>query len=386
MADSAQDRTLPATPRKIAKAREAGQVARSRDLSHFAALFGAGLALLAVAPDLTHGLKRMLQGGLRFDAATVADPMRMIDRLTEFLGYGLVVVVPLGLLMMALGVGSSLALGGWNFSWKALEPKFEKFDPIQGIGRMFSLQQAGMMLKACLLSIILAVIAAFFISLSVPRFIHALSLPLPAALAHAGSTVWAGIVLLLVALAAFALVDVPLQRFVWLRGLRMSHEEVKKEHKDVEGSAEVKGKQKARMREMANRRMLAAVPGASVVVMNPSHYAVALRYDDGVMAAPRLVAKGLDLMAFRIRDAAKAAGVPVLEAPPLARALYAHGEVDREIPAALFSAVAQVLAWVFQLRHAAAGQGRMPGELPALQVPPELDPHTSPRTVAGADR
>jgi flagellar biosynthetic protein FlhB len=385
MADNAQDRTLPATPRKIAKAREEGQVARSRDLGHFAALFGAGLALLAVAPELTHRLTRMLQGGLRFDAATVADPLRMVDRLTEFLGYGLLVVVPLGLLMIALAVGASLALGGWNFSWNALAPKVEKFDPIKGLGRMFSLQQAGMMLKACLLAMVLGTIAALFIGLSVPRFIHALALPLPAAFAHAGDTVWAGIVLLLVALGAFAFVDVPLQRFVWLRGLRMSHQEVKKENKDVEGSAEVKGKQKARMREMANRRMLAAVPTASVVVMNPTHYAVALRYEDGVMAAPRVVAKGLDLMAFRIRDAARAAGVPVLEAPPLARALYAHAELDREIPAALFSAVAQVLAWVFQLRNAASGRGRMPAELPALHVPPELDPNHAPRPAAGDD-
>ena len=128
------------------------------------------------------------------------------------------------------------------------------------------------------------------------------------------------------------------------------------------------------MRESANRRMLAEVPQASVVVMNPTHFAVALRYDDGKMTAPIVVAKGADLMAFRIRDAARAAKVPVLEAPPLARALFAHAELDREIPAALFSAVAQVLAWVFQLRKAMAGQGRAPGDLPDLQVPPELDP------------
>ena len=386
MSDSAQDRTLPATARKIAKAREEGQVARSRDLGHFAALFAAGLTLVAVAPELTGWLKHLLARGLQFDAITVSAPERMAERLSEFGTQLMIVVVPMGLLMIAVGVAASVACGGWNFSWKAIAPKWSKIDPIAGVGRMFSKVQIGQMLKACLLALVLGVIGALFIRASMGRFTHALSMPLPAAFAHAGDTVWAGLLLLLVALGAFALVDVPLQKFVWLRGLRMSHEEVKKEHKDIEGNAEVKGKQKARMRETANRRMLAAVPSATVVVMNPTHFAVALRYDDGLMAAPRVVAKGADLMAFRIRDAARAAQVPVLEAPPLARALYAHSEVDREIPAALFSAVAQVLAWVYQLRNAMAGKGKAPGDLPDLHVPPELDPKNRPdHERAGAE-
>jgi flagellar biosynthetic protein FlhB len=374
MSDSAQDRTLPATARKISKAREQGQVARSRDLGHFAALFAASLALVAVAPKLTGWLQHMLARGLSFDAITVSQPERMADRLAVFGGEMLLVVLPMGLLMMAVGVAASVACGGWNFSWKAMEPKFSKLNPISGLARLFAASQIGMTLKACLLALVLGLIGALFVQANMGRFLHSMAVPLPAALNHAAGTVWAGMLLLLLAVGAFALVDVPLQKFVWLRGLRMSHEEVKKEHKEVEGNAEVKGKQKARMREAANRRMLAAVPSASVVVMNPTHFAVALRYDDGRMAAPLVVAKGADLMAFRIRDAARAAQVPVLEAPPLARALYAHAEVDREIPAALFSAVAQVLAWVFQLRAAMAGKGRAPGDLPELQVPPELDP------------
>lgn len=374
MADSAQDRTLPATPRRITKAREQGQVARSRDLGHFAAMFAAGLLLVAVAPTLTDGLIKVVRTGLRFDAATVADAPVMYARLLEFTGYLMLVVVPLGVVMTAVGVASNLALGGWNFSWKALEPKFEKINPLKGIGRMFASSQAAMMLKACFLALVLGVIAALFIRFNLDRFVHALSLPLPLAFEHAAGTIWVGMALLLVALGAFAFVDAPLQKFVWLRGLRMSHKEVRDEHKEVEGNAEIKGKQKARMREAANRRMLAAVPHATVVVMNPDHYAVALRWDERAMTAPVVVAKGLDLMAFRIRDAAKAADVPVLQAPPLARALYAHAEVDREIPAALFAAVAQVLAWVFQLRQAMAGKARMPSDLPPVRVPPELDP------------
>jgi flagellar biosynthetic protein FlhB len=373
MADN-QNRTLPATERKIAKAREDGQVARSRDLGHFAALFSAGLVIVALAPQATHALKRVLAQALRFDAATLAGTGSMTERLLDLGLVLMAVVAPLGLLMVLVGVASGMASGGWIFSLKALEPRWDKFDPIAGLKRMVSGQQVGQMLKACLLAVLLGVIAALFVKANLARFAHTLALPLPAAFEHAGSAIWAGVVLLLVALGVFALVDVPLQRFIWLRGLRMSHEEVKKEFKDVEGSPEIKAKMKARMREMANRRMLAAVPRADLVVMNPEHYAVALKYDGASMAAPIVLAKGADLMAFRIRDAARAAAVPVLQAPPLARALYAHAQIDREIPAALFAAVAQVLAWVYQLRNAMAGRGREPGPLPDLPVPPELDP------------
>jgi flagellar biosynthetic protein FlhB len=311
---------------------------------------------------------------LRFDAATLASTGSMTERLLDLGLVLMAVVAPLGLLMVLVGVASGMASGGWIFSLKALEPRWDKFDPIAGLTRMVSGQQVGQMLKACLLAVLLGVIAALFVKANLARFAHTLALPLPAAFEHAGSAIWAGVVLLLVALGVFALVDVPLQRFIWLRGLRMSHEEVKKEFKDVEGSPEIKAKMKARMREMANRRMLAAVPRADLVVMNPEHYAVALKYDGASMAAPIVLAKGADLMAFRIRDAARAAAVPVLQAPPLARALYAHAQIDREIPAALFAAVAQVLAWVYQLRNAMAGRGREPGPLPDLPVPPELDP------------
>jgi flagellar biosynthetic protein FlhB len=180
------------------------------------------------------------------------------------------------------------------------------------------------------------------------------------------------------ALAVVAAIDVPLQRKLHADKLKMSVQELKQEHKESEGNQEVKGKQKARMREMTKRRMLAAVPKADLVVMNPTHYAVALKYEDGKMSAPRVVAKGADLLALKIRDIAKGSKVPVLQAPVLARALYAHTKLDHEIPTALFAAVAQVLAYVYQLRAAMAGQAPQPGDLPELPVPPELDPHHTP--------
>ena len=375
MSDDAQNKTLPATERKIRKAREDGQVARSRDLGHLAA-FGVGGALLSgLAVTLNGWLGDMLRHGLRFDAAMLSDPSTMLDEMSALVARALWLVLPLGVLMMLAALAAGVASGGWNFSWQAMEPKLGKLDPLAGIKRMFSLHQLGDTLKTCGLALVLFTLAALYLQGALPSFTALLALPLPAALVGAGAVIQSGLLLLLLALAAFALVDVPLQRWRLQRRLRMSVEEMKKENKDVEGNLEIKSKIRARMRALANRRMLAAVPSADVVIMNPSHYAVALKYDDAVMAAPRVVAKGIDLMAMRIRDAARAAGVPVLQAPPLARALYAHAEVDAEVPAALFAAVAQVLAWVFHLRQAMDG-GRSGAAPPQPEVPPELDPAT----------
>ena len=383
MADDAQDRNLPASERKIQKARADGQVARSRDLGHLAAV-GAGVALLiAFAPTFTAWLSLLLTDGLRFDATALARPGAMTERLSHSTFQMLLAVVPLGAVVALVAVVASVLSGGWNFTLKPLEPKFEKFDPISGIGRLFSKQQLVETLKVCLLALVLGAIGAMYLKAQLPAFAGLIALPLPAALAEAGALLQGGLLLMLLALGTFALVDVPLQRQMLLRRLRMSVQEAKKEHKDVEGNAEVKGKMKAKMRELANRRMIAAVPGADLVVMNPTHFAVALKYDEATMGAPRVVAKGADLLAFKIRDAAQGAKVPVLQAPPLARALYKHAEIDQEIPAALFSAVAQVLAWVFQLRAAMAAGRPMTTPQPQVQVPDGMDPlHPVPATAA----
>jgi len=374
MDEQSQDRNLPATSRKIDKARADGQVARSRDLGHLAA-FGVGGALLALfAGDVARWMGQRLADGLRFDARELAHPTAMLERLAACGGQLLLAVLPVGGILFLAALAAGVAAGGWNFSLKAMEPRLQKLDPLAGLGRVFSLHQVGEMLKACLLAVVLGTIGGLYLRSHLPEFIDLIAKPLPAALSSAGGLVWGGLLLMLLAMAAFALVDVPLQRQLLLRRLRMSHEEMRKEHKDVEGNAEVKAKMRLRMREMANRRMLAAVPLADLVVMNPTHYAVALKYDEARMGAPRVVAKGADLMALRIRDAAKGAAVPVLQAPPLARALYTHTEIDQEIPAALFGAVAQVLAWVYQLRAAIAAGRPMTADLPDLQVPPELDP------------
>jgi flagellar biosynthetic protein FlhB len=374
MSDSEQDRQLPASERKLKKAREDGQVARSRDLGHFAALGGAVALLAALAPVLSNWMSELVTQGLRFDAANVQNPGRMVERLGEQTLSMLAVLVPLFAVMVAVALASGLLAGGWNFSMKAMEPKFEKINPIAGFGRLFSIDQMTQTLKASFLSLLLGVLGGLYLWMHWYEHATLLAQPLPTALGTAGTLMRNGLLMMVGLLAAFAIVDVPLQRFMLARRLRMSVQEVKQEHKETEGNAEVKGRMRAKMRELASRRMLAAVPEADLVVMNPTHFAVALKYDESKMGAPRVVAKGADLLAFKIRDIAKENKVPVLQAPPLARALYAHAEVDQEIPARLFSAVAQVLAWVYQVRDAAA-HGRMAAAAaPTPEVPPELDP------------
>ena len=382
MADqSSQDRNLPASQRKISKAREDGNLPRSQDLGHFAAVAAGGSVLVALAPQLVGWLKQLLAEALRFDLQAVTHTGFMSERLVELALKLLVVVIPLGLLMAAVALGSSMAIGGWNFSMKAMAPKFDKFNPITGIPRLFAKQQLINALKSVFLALLLGGVGAMYLKAHADGFASTLTMGLTAGIGHIAETILSGMLLLLLVLALFAAVDAPLQRFLHLSRLKMSHQEAKQEHKEADGSQEVKGRMKAKMREMSQRRMMAAVPTADLVVMNPTHYAVALKYDEAKMGAPRVVAKGADLIAIAIRDLAKGSKVPVLQAPMLARALYAHARIDREIPAALFGAVAQVLAYVYQLRAAMNGQGVMPGDLPALHVPPELDPHGKPGGV-----
>jgi flagellar biosynthetic protein FlhB len=375
MADSSSEKHLPPTEKRLRQAREDGQVARSRDLGHFAVL-AAGLVLLMMAtPQLVAWLRGVLATGLSFDARSVAATGFMTDRLAALVLPAVALALGLGTVMALVSLVAAVASGGWVFTLKAIAPDFSRIDPLSGLGRIVSKAQLGDMAKAVFLAVLLAVVGGNYLYKHLEDFARAQAMPLPAAFAAVGQTMVSGLWLLMLVLGVFALVDVPLQRFMHVSKLKMSHQEIKQEHKQSEGSPEVKGRIKQRMREMSRKRMLSAVPQADLVVMNPTHYAVALKYDEGKMAAPRIVALGADLLALRIRDIARESKVPVLTAPPLARALYAHGELDREIPLALYSAVAQVLAYVFQLRSALIGKAPMPADLASVPVPPELDPH-----------
>jgi flagellar biosynthesis protein FlhB len=374
MADSSQDRNLPASQRKITKAREKGQVARSRDLGHFAVITACVALVVAMAPDAVHVLTGVLREGLSFDATFVAHPEAMGERLLLLATHMMRVLVPVLAVLMAVGVAANLLIGGWNFTTQPLMPDFSKMNPLTGLGRLFGSEQLVQTLKSCLLAILLGSVGGLYLSQQWSHHAQMLSMPLPAALAAGGSILQTGCFLLCALLALFALVDAPLQYQMLMRRLKMTQEEVKQEYKEMEGNAEIKGRMKQRMREMANRRMMAAVPQADLVVMNPSHFAVALKYDEAKAGAPRVVAKGTDLLALRIRDLARESKVPVLQAPPLARALYAHTELDQEIPPRLFAAVAQVLAWVYQLRDAMAAGKPHVAPAPTPEVPGDMDP------------
>lgn len=375
--DSAQEKQLPATARKLEKAKEEGQVVRSKDLGHFLVVLAATAALLGLTPFWASKLEKIMTSGLRFDARTVAAPDMMLERLSVWGFEAILLIIP-----FALGIGlgaivASVAAGGWVMSFKVIQPKFSKLNPISGIGRLFSKQQFIDAMKASLLGLVLGTAGVSFLYKAWPRLVDLLAMPLPAAMATLGSTFADVLGSMLLVIAAFAIVDLPLQKFLFAKRMRMSHQDVKEEFKQQEGNQEIKGRMKQLMREQARKRMLSAVPSADLVVMNPTHYAVALKYDEGSMGAPKVVAKGLDLLALKIRDIAKENKVPVLEAPPLARALYANAEIDQEVPVALYTAVAQVMAYVFQLKQALTGQSPMPGHLPDLDVPKDLDPQQS---------
>jgi flagellar biosynthetic protein FlhB len=382
--DSAQDKQLPASARKLQKAKEEGQVVRSKDLGHFLVVLVATGVLMGLVPVWMDHIQKLLRTGLRFDARVVASPDMMVERLGQWAWEGLIVVIPFALGIVLASVAASVLVGGWVMSFKVLSPKFSSLNPISGLGRVFSKQQLIDALKASLLGLILGVAGVSFLVKAWPHMVDLLAMPLPAALAALGDTLADVLGSMLLVIAAFALLDWPLQKFLFAERMRMSHQDMKEEFKQQEGNQEVKSRIKQLMREQARKRMLAAVPTADLIVMNPTHYAVALKYEEGSMGAPRVVAKGLDLLALKIRDVATEHRVPVLEAPPLARALYANTELDQEVPVALYTAVAQVMAYVFQLRQALSGQAPMPGNLPDLEVPHELDPQQSDKAKARA--
>jgi flagellar biosynthetic protein FlhB len=375
MSDDTQDKQLPASAKKLEKARADGQVVRSKDLGHFLVLMAAVGVLIAMTPVWMDKVSGLLNAGLRFDARTVASPDVMAERLSAWTSTALMLVIPLALSVGAASAAASVAAGGWVMSFSVITPNFGKLDPLAGLGNVFSKQQLIDALKASLMGLIIGAVGAMLLWKRWPDLVNLLALPLPAAFHEVGQVIRSVLTSMLIVIFFFALLDLPFQKHMFAERMKMSHQDVKDEFKQAEGNTEVKGRMKQLMRERSRKRMLAAVPTADLVVMNPTHYAVALKYDDASMGAPRVVAKGVDLMAFKIRDIATENKVPVLEAPPLARALYAHTEVDAEVPMALYSAVAQVLAYVYQLKAALSGKAPLPKQMPDLDVPQDMDPH-----------
>ena len=374
--ESSQDKSLPATARKLQKSRDDGQTSRSRDLGHLAVLGAGSLLVVMLGPTLMHHLRIAFSQQLSFNAETVLVPQLMVERLVSMAAVGVLGCLIFAVVINVVSIGLTLMSGGWVLSTKPIMPQFSRLNPISGLGNVFSKQQLITAIKNVGLTIILGTVGWMHIKSGIVELASIPALGGPAALAQVGSWIVSGMIMLLVVVFAIAMIDVPLQRVLFLQRLKMSHQEVKQEHKESEGSPEIKGKIRQKQREIAQRASINAVPKADFVITNPTHYSVALRYDDATMAAPQVVAMGADLVALKIREVAKAHQIPVLESPMLARALYAHAEIDESIPTTLYTALAQVLAYVYRLRAAMNGQGPAPGDLIQPHVPPELDPHS----------
>nr|WP_315190881.1 EscU/YscU/HrcU family type III secretion system export apparatus switch protein [uncultured Albidiferax sp.] len=374
MESSSQDKDLPATQRKLDQARKDGQASRSKDLSHLAVLGTGSVAVLVLAPTFLDHFKRVLGQQLSFDAATLAQNGSMLDRLQDVVLVGMVASSVFAAIVLAAAIGSAVASGGWVASLKPIMPDFSRISPIAGFGRLFSKEQATDILKLLLITTVLVSVAWVYLSNSLQSVAQLVLQPSSASIQHVANWITSGMSMLLLVVFAVAVIDVPLQTFLMKSRLKMSHQEVKQEHKESEGNPQMKGQMRARAREIAQRTSVNAVPKADFVLMNPTHFAVALKYDEKTMHAPQVIAKGADLVAMKIRDMAKSHAIPVFQSPMLARALYAHAEINGEIPSALYTAVAQVLAYVYRVKAAMRGEGPMPDSFPQPHVPPELDP------------
>ena len=372
--DSDLEKTEPASPRRLEKAREEGQVARSRELNTFL-LLAAGTAVLWLGGgQLYEGLTDVLRASMWFEPAAGRDEKVMLVLAGGAAINGVKLLVPLFITLVVVAILASVSLGGFLFSPKALEPKFERMNPIKGVARMFSSQTMMELAKTLIKATVIGGIAALVIAHYRDSMIALMHAAPVQALAAGIELVALCCALIVGALFLIVAIDAPWQIFSMHKKLRMSREDVRQEHKESEGDPQLKGRIRQQQRAMARRRMMAEVPKADIIVTNPTHYAVALSYREDAGSAPRVVAKGTGLVAARVREIGQEHRIPVLSAPPLARALYHNVELGHEIPAALYAAVAEVLAWVFQLRAWHAGAGAEPRQPEHLAVPPELDP------------
>lgn len=381
--ESSQDRNLPASQRKLDKARADGQVARSQYLGHLAVLGSGSALLIAFAPTGFEQLKLALSQQLHFNSTSIELPGDMILRMQDLVSTGLMMALIFAAAALAASVFSNISIGGWVFSLKPVMPDLNKLDPLNGLSNMFSRKKLFEIGKTSFLMVVLLLVSAYFLYGSFDSLALLIMQPSAGALPHLLDWLIKGIALLLGVVFVVALIDVPLQIFLHKSELKMSLQEVKDEAKQSEGSTEVKTKRRAKQREFAKRASIRKVPQADFVLMNPTHYAVAVKYDDATMDVPIVISKGADLLAMKIKDIARSHKIPVIESPSLARALYANTELDAEIPTSLFTAVAQILAYVYRLKANLRGEGPAPGDVPKPHVPPELDPLTSP-LVSGA--
>jgi flagellar biosynthetic protein FlhB len=349
-AETGGERTEEPSQKRLQDARERGQVPRSRELTNFATMIGGSATLVAVGGALSTRMSQMMRHGLAIDPQQLREPDGMFALLGDACISALTVLLPVFGALISLVLLSAIALGGWNFSPQAMVPDFTRLSPLAGLKRLFGLRGASELGKALLKCVVVGGVCAAIVS---AIFGDVLALarmePRTAIGRGAGLVSWA-FVWLCASLALVAMVDVPLQLFQFKRALRMTRQELRDEAKESDGRPETKQRIRHLQQTIARRRMMHKIPSADVVIVNPTHFAVALKYDPKKMRAPRVLAKGVDLVAQNIRRIAAEHRVPVFESPKLARALYRSTDLNKEIPAGLYVAVAQVLSYIFRVR------------------------------------
>ncbi len=372
--DSDLEKTEAPSGKRLEKAREEGQIVRSRELGTFLLLATGVAGLWFSSGTLYRGLTGILRHGMGFDPRVPRDSTVMVTAAADGVYQALALMLPIFGALVVVALLGSVALGGLVFSGKPLEFNLSRFNVLEGFGRIFSMQTVVELVKAVCKAGLIGGVGAWVLWAHLDDILVLANVAPTAAIAKGLSIVAVCTMLVVASLVLVVALDVPWQIWSHFKKLRMTKEEIKQENKDTEGDPHIKARIRQQQRAMARRRMMAAVPKADVVVTNPTHFAVALIYAEGQLGAPKVVAKGSDMVAARIRELAVEHRIPVLEAPPLARALYQHVELGHEIPIALYSAVAEVLAWVFQLRNWRTGMGVEPQPPSSLVVPAELDP------------
>ncbi len=348
-AESGQERTEQPTPKRLNEARKKGQIARSRELNTTLVLLAGAGGMIFLGDNIMSGLKGIMTSGLTLQREVLFNPDTMLENFSSSVADALLILSPLFVLLVFVAFLAPMLLGGFSFSAEAISVKMSKLDPIKGLGKIFAVRGLVELLKALAKFVIVATVVIVYLWINTDKFLHLADLEIDVALAETGYLIFWGFLFISCALIVVTMVDVPFQLWDHKKQLMMTLQEVKDEFKETDGHPEVKQHIRKLQMEMAERRMMQEVPNADVVITNPTHYAVALKYDQTSMGAPRVIAKGADLIAAEIRKVASENNVPIAAAPPLTRALFFNTELNDEIPAGLYLAVAQILAYVYQL-------------------------------------
>jgi len=368
--DDSQDKTEEPTARRLSKAREEGQIARSTEITIAASVISVAIYIYLFGSALLGNVANIFAQGLVFDSMAVLEPQVALGRLGDATVEALLSIVPILVLTAVVVLACSGLIGGYNFSWKSLQPKASKFNPIAGFKRMFGMQALVNLGKSIAKFLLAGGVTYFLIDASITEFAEISLMALEPGLTASASILTTAFLVASSTLIIIALIDAPYQVYQHNQKMKMSLKEVKDERKDTEGSPEVKQRIRQKQREVSAARMLEAIAEADVVITNPEHFAVALAYDPSSEDPPKVVAKGADLMAERIRERAGEEGVPLFQSPVLARALFFTTEIEAFIPEPLFEAVAQVIAYIFNINS--INRSKMTQSKPVPRVPDDM--------------